>query len=100
MKSVAETFLWDLEFSARELAGIELEAERLAPSSDRKQLLDRIALMHEDMDEAREVYELLEEEPPTGEKLEKLLNGETRRLELIRNDVAEMRNELIAAQRS
>lgn len=100
-KTVIETFQWDLDFSSRELAGMELEAGRLPAGSDRYQLLDQIASSQESIEESREVLRLLEEnnEVISDQHREEALNEESERLEKIRLDTTSIRKELIKAQR-
>lgn len=100
-KTVIETFQWDLDFSAREIAGMELEAGRLPASSDRVQLLDQIARTQQSIEESREVLRILEENSDViaDQDREEALDEELVRLERIRLDSSSIRKELIKAQR-
>lgn len=100
-KTVIETFEWDLDFSERELAGMELEAGRLPTGSNRVQLLDQIANTQASIEESREVLRLLEEhnEVITDKEREVTLQEESERLEQIRQATSDIRRELIKAQR-
>ncbi|MCP4092698.1 MAG: hypothetical protein GY747_04545 [Planctomycetes bacterium] len=99
-KTAIETFEWNLDFSERELTGMELEAGRLPAGSDRVQLLDQIANAQESIKESREVLTLLEENNGVISDKDRAatLDEESDRLEVIRRSTSTICRELIKAQ--